>query len=110
MSTLIDQDIAHIGRVMRPSMQGDFGGAILPAAYWRKRLNELLARDHLTRPQLCAIDSLLSQLEQLAASELRPLPMVNPASRPTTSAANNLSSAPPAQSRATPRDGARRSR
>ncbi|TDY36992.1 hypothetical protein BX592_14916 [Paraburkholderia rhizosphaerae] len=82
MATLIDQDIAHIGRVMRPSMQGDFGGAILPATYWRKRLNELLARDHLTRPQLCAIDGLLTQLEQLDASHLQPLPMVNPANKP----------------------------
>lgn len=77
MSTLIDEDIAHIGRVMH----GDFGGAILPAAYWRKRLNELLARDHLSKPQLCAIDGLLLQLEHLDASELEPLPFIsNPAS------------------------------
>jgi hypothetical protein len=87
MSTLIDQDIAHIGRVMRPSLQGDFGGAILPATYWRKRLHELLARDHLTKPQLCAIDGLLLQLEHLDASELQPLPfMARPAAaRPTKS-------------------------
>ena len=30
MLTLIDQDIAHIKRVMKPSLCGDFGGPILP--------------------------------------------------------------------------------
>ena len=90
MSTLIDEDIAHIGRVMPASMHGDFGGAILPAAYWRKRLNELLARDHLSKPQLCAIDGLLLQLEHLDASELEPLPFI---SKPASTAAANTASA-----------------
>jgi hypothetical protein len=81
LTTLIDQDIAHIERVMRPSMHGDFGGAILPASYWRKRLYDLLDAEHLTKSQLCAIDSLLLQLEQLDSAELPPLPMVM--ARPT---------------------------
>jgi hypothetical protein len=34
-ATLIDRDITHIGRVMYVSLRGDFGGPILPAAYWR---------------------------------------------------------------------------
>jgi hypothetical protein len=96
MSTLIDDDIAHIGRVMPASMHGDFGGAILPAAYWRKRLNELLARDHLSKPQLCAIDGLLLQLEHLDASELEPLPfLTHPANTPATGtpAANTTATA-----------------
>jgi hypothetical protein len=95
MSMLIDDDIAHISRVMRASMHGDFGGAILPATYWRKRLHELLARDHLTKPQLCAIDSLILQLEQLDASELEPLP---------------FTSVPPSTRRATHHDRPRRAR
>src|SRR5258707_1877763 len=78
-STLVDQDIAHIARVMRPSMHGDLGGAILPATYWRKRLFELLDADHLTKAQLCAIDSLLLQLDELCAKELTPLPVTSPA-------------------------------
>jgi hypothetical protein len=73
-STLIDQDIAHIARVMRPSMHGDLGGAIFPAAYWRKRLFELLEAEHLTNSQLCSIDDLLLQLDDLCAKELAPLP------------------------------------
>ncbi|SEI81880.1 hypothetical protein [Paraburkholderia diazotrophica] len=74
-STLIDQDIAHIARVMRPSMHGDLGGAIFPAVYWRKRLFELLEAEHLTNSQLCAIDDLLLQLDDLCAKELAPLPV-----------------------------------
>jgi hypothetical protein len=90
MSMLIDEDIAHIGRVMPASMHGDFGGAILPAAYWRKRLFALLGRDHLSKPQLCAIDGLLLQLEQLDASELEPLPFFsNPAKNPANKAAHH---------------------
>lgn len=85
-STLIDQDIAHIARVMRPSMHGDLGGAILPATYWRKRLFELLDADHLTNAQLCAIDSLLLQLDELAAKELAPLVM---SARPAASRDTN---------------------
>ncbi|SEA54857.1 hypothetical protein [Paraburkholderia sartisoli] len=64
MMTLIDQDIAHITRVMRPSLHGDLGGPILPPAYWRKRLYRLLDTEHLSKAQLCSIDSLLLQLEE----------------------------------------------
>ncbi|MBB5542837.1 hypothetical protein A8H39_05325 [Paraburkholderia fungorum] len=67
-ATLIDQDIAHIGRVMRPSLLGDLGGPILPAAYWRKRLHQLLDAGQLSHAQLCGVDSLLLQLDQFEAS------------------------------------------
>jgi hypothetical protein len=65
MLTLIDQDIAHIARVMRPSLCGDLGGPILPTTYWRKRLYKLLDSHHVTKTQLCSIDDLLLQLDQL---------------------------------------------
>jgi hypothetical protein len=65
MLTLIDQDIAHIKRVMKPSLCGDFGGPILPAEYWRKRLYDLLETHHVTKTQLCSIDDLLLQLDEL---------------------------------------------
>ncbi|CAG4908538.1 hypothetical protein [Paraburkholderia gardini] len=68
MMTLIDQDIAHITRVMRPSLHGDLGGPILPPAYWRQRLYRLLDAEHLSRTQLCSIDSLLLQLEEFVRS------------------------------------------
>ena len=65
MLTLIDQDIAHIKRVMKPSLCGDFGGPILPPEYWRKRLFGLLEAHHVTKTQLCSIDDLLLQLDEL---------------------------------------------
>ena len=64
MLTLIDQDIAHIGRVMRPSLYGDADGPILPTDYWRKRLHRLLDEPHVTKAQLVSIDSLLLELDQ----------------------------------------------
>jgi hypothetical protein len=69
---LIDHDIAHIARVMRLALHGDLGGPILPVAYWRKRLYQLLDTCHLSHPQLCAIDSLLLQLSQF---ETEPQPL-----------------------------------
>ncbi|MCG5075753.1 hypothetical protein [Paraburkholderia tagetis] len=62
MSSLIDQDIAHIRRVMPLSLSGDFGGPILPASYWRKRLHQLLDTGHVNKGQLADIDSLLVQI------------------------------------------------
>jgi hypothetical protein len=66
-AALIDRDIAHIARVMRTSLHGDLGGPILPAAYWRKRLYQLLDTGHLSHAQLCTVDSLLLQLGQFEA-------------------------------------------
>lgn len=66
-TALVDRDIAHITRVMRPSLHGDLGGPILPAAYWRKRLYQLLDSGSLSHGQLCTVDSLLLQLDQYEA-------------------------------------------
>lgn len=70
MQTLIDQDIAHIMRVMKPSLCGDFRGPILPAEYWRKRLYDLLDAHHVTKTQLCSIDDLLLELDEIDAAIL----------------------------------------
>jgi hypothetical protein len=66
-AALIDGDITHIARVMRLSLQGDLAGPILAPAYWRERLYKLLDTGSLTHPQLCAVDSLLLQLDQFEA-------------------------------------------
>lgn len=71
MNRLIDQEVAHISRVMWPSLLGDLGGAILPSDYWRRRLHALLEAPSLTKMQLCAIDSLLLQLDQYERRDLR---------------------------------------
>ena len=70
MNGLLDRDIAHIARVMRPSLTGDFGGPILASAYWRQRLHRLLEAPMLTKVQLCAIDSLLIELDEFDAGGL----------------------------------------
>lgn len=69
MLTFLDREIAHIGRVMQPSLQGDLGGPILPSGYWRLRLCHLLDSGHLTKIQLCSIDELLLQLDQFDAGQ-----------------------------------------
>ncbi|MEM5384572.1 hypothetical protein VSR68_13360 [Paraburkholderia phymatum] len=63
MNRLIDQEIAHISRVMWPALLGDLGGPILSPDYWRKRLHALLDAPAVTKAQLCALDSLLLQLD-----------------------------------------------
>ncbi|WP_244306335.1 hypothetical protein [Paraburkholderia lacunae] len=71
-AALIDQDIAHIARVMRPSLRGDLGGPILPCAYWRKRLYQLLDAGNLSHAQLCAVDSLLLQIDEFDSLATEP--------------------------------------
>jgi hypothetical protein len=72
LATLIDQDIAHIRRVMGPSLLGDLAGPILPPAYWRRRLHKLLDTGHLTHAQLCSVDSLLLVLGQFDPADTLP--------------------------------------
>ncbi|HVE11135.1 MAG TPA: hypothetical protein VNE00_28030 [Paraburkholderia sp.] len=67
MNGLIDREIAHLMRVMRPSLTGDLAGPILTSAYWRKRLHDLLNAPALTKAQLCALDSLLVELDEFDA-------------------------------------------
>jgi hypothetical protein len=67
MVTLLDLEIAHLARVMGASMIGDLAGTILPGAYWRGRLHQLLDAQHLTNAQLRSLDSLLLQLDELEA-------------------------------------------
>ncbi|MFM0028823.1 hypothetical protein PQR70_21460 [Paraburkholderia madseniana] len=68
METLIDREIAHLARVMMPSLVGGPCGPILPAQYWRWRLHRLLDAPQLIRAQLCGLDSLLLQLDAFDVS------------------------------------------
>jgi hypothetical protein len=63
-SSLVDQEIAHIRRVMPLSLSGDLGGPILPAPYWRRRLLQLLDTGVVSKGQLAQIDNLLTQLDE----------------------------------------------
>lgn len=63
-SSLVDQEIAHIRRVMPSSLTGDLGGPILPPDYWRRRLAQLVDTGMLTKSQLAQVDSLLARLAE----------------------------------------------
>lgn len=67
---------------MRPSLIGDFGGPILPVAYWRKRLQHLLDVEHLTKAQFRAVDRLLLELDDFD---------VTPASAPQQTTGEEIS-------------------
>ncbi len=68
METFVEREIAHVTRVMSPSLVGGARGPILSAQYWRGRLHRLLDAPHLTRGEFCALDSLLLQLGEYEAS------------------------------------------
>jgi len=63
-SSLVDQEIAHIQRVMPQSLSGDLAGPILSAPYWRRRLGQLLDTSEASKGQLREIDGLLAQLDE----------------------------------------------
>lgn len=70
--TRIEQDIAHIARVMMPSLQTASGIPILPPEYWHKRLSDLLDTACLSHAQFCAVDRLMTQIERIQADATRP--------------------------------------
>jgi hypothetical protein len=61
--TFVEQEIAHIARVMPQSLAGDFEEAVMGPEYWRRRLHALLKQNHLTHVQLVTVDTLLRQLD-----------------------------------------------
>ncbi|POR49701.1 hypothetical protein B0G62_1107 [Paraburkholderia eburnea] len=61
----IDQEIAHIMRVMVPSLLTDGTVPILSVEYWHRRLSNLLDSAQLSQTQFRTIDSLMTQLERL---------------------------------------------
>ncbi|WP_245004645.1 hypothetical protein [Paraburkholderia sacchari] len=64
----IDQEIAHVMRVMVPTLLSDSTVPILSFDYWHKRLSNLLDMAHLTHAQFRTVDSLMTQLEHLQAT------------------------------------------
>ncbi|MBN3813378.1 hypothetical protein G3N97_30375 [Paraburkholderia sp. Ac-20347] len=63
----IDQEIAHIMRVMVPSLLTEGAIPILSFEYWHQRLSNLLDTAQLSHAQFRTIDSLMTQLERLQA-------------------------------------------
>jgi len=68
---LVDREIEHIRRVMPQSLAGDLAGPILPASYWRQRLNQLLDAGHISEGQRGEIDGLLLRLDEFEREAAR---------------------------------------
>ncbi|WP_322014682.1 hypothetical protein [Paraburkholderia sp. J12] len=64
---LIDQEIAHISRIMIPSLQTANGVPILTADYWHRRLSALMDGAPLSHTQFRTIDALMNQIERIQA-------------------------------------------
>jgi hypothetical protein len=58
----IDKDIEHVRAAMLQSLNGNYANAVLTPAYWRRRLNEMMRVQHLSRAQLERVDGLLAIL------------------------------------------------
>ncbi|WP_205983112.1 MULTISPECIES: hypothetical protein [unclassified Paraburkholderia] len=63
MTTFVEQEIAHIARVMPQSLAGNFEEPVMGPEYWRRRLHALLRQNHLTHMQLATVDTMLRQLD-----------------------------------------------
>ena len=63
----MDEDIAHVARVMAPSLRAFRGEPVLPPAYWRKRLQRIQDEFPLTELQTFQIERLLGELDRFEA-------------------------------------------
>ena len=61
----IDEEIAHIMRVMAPSLSAGKTPAVFSFDYWYKRLSALLDSTQLTQAQFRTIDALMIELEAI---------------------------------------------
>lgn len=63
----MDEDIAHVARVMAPSLRAFRGEPVLPPSYWRKRLQRIQDEFPLTQLQTFQIKHLLGELDRFEA-------------------------------------------
>jgi hypothetical protein len=63
-SRVIHDEILHIRAVLRSFSARDMSQSGLPAAYWRKRLQEIMQGHQLSKRQFDEIDRLLSTLKE----------------------------------------------
>ncbi|OAJ53703.1 hypothetical protein A6V36_35710 [Paraburkholderia ginsengiterrae] len=66
----MDEDIAHVARVMVPSLSAFRGEPVLQPQYWRMRLERILDACHLTESQRATIQQLLRELDRFEAKSL----------------------------------------
>lgn len=64
----MDDDIAHVARVMVPSLSAFWGEPVIPATYWRKRLQRFQDEFRLTERQSVQVTDLLGELDRFEAN------------------------------------------
>ena len=64
----MDEDIAHVARVMVPSLSAFRGEPVLQPAYWRRRLHRIQNEFRLTETQASQIQHLLRDLDSFEAT------------------------------------------
>jgi hypothetical protein len=69
---LVDQDLSHLERVLGRSLAGDFGGPILPLAYWRNRLAAITRSTHLSHTQLQTVHRLYLKIDGYETAQRPP--------------------------------------
>ncbi|WP_232064386.1 hypothetical protein [Paraburkholderia dioscoreae] len=65
----MDEDIAHVARVMVPSLSAFRGEPVLQPAYWRRRLQRIQSEFRLTEMQASQIQHLLGDLDKFEAEK-----------------------------------------
>ncbi|REE22807.1 hypothetical protein B0G71_6033 [Paraburkholderia sp. BL27I4N3] len=65
----MDEDIAHVARVMVPSLSAFRGEPVLQPAYWRRRLQRIQSEFRLTEMQASQIQHLLGDLDRFEAEK-----------------------------------------
>ncbi len=63
----MDDDIAHVSRVMAPSLTAFRGEPVLAPSYWRKRLQRIQEEFPLTAMQWFQVKDLLGELDRFEA-------------------------------------------
>jgi hypothetical protein len=64
----MDDDIAHVARVMVPSLKAFRGQPVIPPDYWRRRLQRIQEEFPLTQMQSFQIKDLLGELDRFEAA------------------------------------------
>jgi acyl transferase domain-containing protein len=82
---LADQDLNHLELVLRRSLFDDPSGPVLPPAYWRERLANVVRNAHLSHTQLQTVHRLYLQIEAYETAYTRAtalMPEATPVPRP----------------------------
>jgi hypothetical protein len=65
---LLENDIAHVKKLLPLSLMVYDADWLLDSAYWRRRLHQILRQNHLSKSNLQSIDALIAILDRFEAT------------------------------------------